>query len=290
LLDHLGATPALYISATGLFGLVLGSFLNVVVHRLPRRMEAEWRSQCAELLGADEAGESPQADGIVWPPSGCPHCGERLRAVDNIPLVSYLLLLGRCRACGERISPRYPIIEATTALLLTAVVWQVGWTAAAAAYMAFTAILIALTAIDLEHMLLPDDLTLALLWLGLLAAPLGIGPTPVDAILGAAAGYLSLWTVYQLFRLLTGKEGMGYGDFKLLAALGAWLGWQQLPVVILLSAGVGSIVGLSLIAIKAQERSQAIPFGPYLAAAGWITLLWGDALVAGYLQFAGLQG
>lgn len=253
-------------------------------------MEGEWRSQCAELLGTDDADEISEAPGIVWPPSGCPKCGQRLRAIDNIPILSYLLLRGRCRGCHERISPRYPIIEGITALLLTLVIWQTGWTIASAAYMAFTAILIALTAIDLEHMLLPDDLTLALLWLGLLLAVLGIGPTPVDAILGAAAGYLSLWSVYQLFRLLTGKEGMGYGDFKLLAALGAWLGWQHLPVVILLSAGVGSLVGVSLIALKAQAKGQAIPFGPYLAAAGWITLLWGDALVAGYLQFAGIQG
>jgi leader peptidase (prepilin peptidase)/N-methyltransferase len=290
LLTQLGASPLLQFTTAVVFGLVLGSFLNVVIHRLPRRMEAEWRAQCAELM--EVADDSPEtgATGIVWPPSACPHCESKLRAIDNIPVLSYLWLGGRCRNCRHPISPRYPIIETITAALFALVVWQIGWQPAALAAVVFTAILIALTAIDLEHMLLPDDLTLALLWLGLLVAVSGLGPSPSDAVIGAAAGYLSLWGVYQVFRLATGKEGMGYGDFKLLAALGAWLGWQYLPVVILLSAGVGAVVGVTMIALLGHERGQAIPFGPYLAAAGWIALLWGDAIITGYLQLAGIQG
>lgn len=288
LLTYLGASPSMQLTTTVILGLVLGSFLNVVIHRLPRRMEAEWRSQCAELLETEAS--QAEAPGIVWEPSGCPHCGQRLRAIDNIPLISYCLLGGRCRHCKHRISARYPIIETVTATLFAVVVWQLGWHPAALAGVAFTAILVTLTAIDLEHMLLPDDLTLALLWLGLLVAVAGLGPTPTDAIIGAAAGYLSLWAVYQLFRLVTGKEGMGFGDFKLLAGLGAWLGWQYLPVVILMSAGVGAVVGVTLMSVMGHERGQAIPFGPYLAAAGWITFLWGDPIINGYLQLAGIQG
>jgi len=287
-IELLATRPGLQLVAAAAFGLVLGSFLNVVIHRLPRRMEAEWRFQCAELLDSEQAPSGAQAPGLIWPPSGCPDCGHRLKPYDNIPVVSYLLLGGRCRYCRRGISPRYPVVEALTAGLFMVVIWQMGWGLPALAGVAFTGFLIALTAIDLEYMLLPDDLTLPLLWLGLLLSVLGVGPNPTDAVLGAALGYLSLWGIYQLFRLVTGKEGMGYGDFKLLAALGAWLGWQQLPVVVLLSAGVGAVVGVTLMALNSQGRGQAIPFGPYLAAAGWISLFWGDALITGYLQFAGV--
>lgn len=290
MINYLAASPALQVAATVLFGLAVGSFLNVVIHRLPRRMEAEWRSQCAELLDVEGVSDETAQSSIVWPPSGCPSCGTRLGAIENIPLLSYLVLGGRCRHCREPISARYPLIELATAILFAVVVLKLGWTPAAMAGIALTGLLIALTGIDLEHMLLPDDLTLALLWLGLVVAVAGIGPSPSDAIIGACAGYLSLWGVYHLFRLLTGKEGMGYGDFKLLAALGAWLGWGQLPVVILLAAGVGSVVGLTMIALMGHERGQAIPFGPYLAAAGWISFLWGDQLMSAYLAFSGVQG
>lgn len=286
-LDLLGAHGALQLLVTGVVGLMVGSFLNVVIHRVPRRMEAEWQAQCAELDGREPA--AAHAPGIVWPPSACPHCQRRIAAWENIPLVSYLLLRGRCSGCGTAISPRYPVVEAATAVMALVVVWHFGWGVHAAAAAAFTAVLIALTVIDLEHMLLPDSLTLPLLWLGLLLSLGEVFVAPETAIIGAAAGYLSLWAVYHVFRLITGKEGMGHGDFKLLAALGAWLGWPALPLVIILASGVGAVVGVAMIAGLGRGRDYPIPFGPYLAAAGWIALLWGDAIVAGYASFAGLD-
>jgi leader peptidase (prepilin peptidase) / N-methyltransferase len=269
-----------FIAATALLGLVVGSFLNVVIHRLPRMMEIEWRAQCAELEGKE-----PLAEGrynLLVPRSHCPACQAPVRARDNVPVLSWLLLRGRCAACGARISARYPLVEALTAALSAAVAWKFGFGWAAGLGLVFTWILIALTFIDADTTLLPDDLTLPLLWLGLLANLLGIfAPVTLqDAVMGAMAGYLVLWSIYWAFKLLTGKEGMGYGDFKLLAALGAWMGWKALLPIVLLSSVVGAVVGVALIVLARRGREVPIPFGPYLATAGLIVFLAGDRLTA----------
>jgi leader peptidase (prepilin peptidase)/N-methyltransferase len=269
-----------FIAATALLGLVVGSFLNVVIHRLPRMMEIEWRAQCAELEGKE-----PPAEGrynLLVPRSHCPACQAPVRARDNVPVLSWLLLRGRCAACGARISARYPLVEALTAALSAAVAWQFGFGWAAGLGLVFTWTLIALTFIDADTTLLPDDLTLPLLWLGLLANLLGIfAPVTLqDAVIGAMAGYLVLWSIYWAFKLLTGKEGMGYGDFKLLAALGAWMGWKALLPIVLLSSVVGAVVGIALIVLARRGREVPIPFGPYLATAGLIVFLAGDRLTA----------
>jgi leader peptidase (prepilin peptidase)/N-methyltransferase len=269
-----------FIAATALLGLVVGSFLNVVIHRLPRMMEIEWRAQCAELEGKE-----PPAEGrynLLVPRSHCPACQAPVRARDNVPVLSWLLLRGRCAACGARISARYPLVEALTAALSAAVAWKFGFGWAAGLGLVFTWMLIALTFIDADTTLLPDDLTLPLLWLGLLANLLGIfAPVTLqDAVMGAMAGYLVLWSIYWAFKLLTGKEGMGYGDFKLLAALGAWMGWKALLPIVLLSSVVGAVVGVALIVLARRGREVPIPFGPYLATAGLIVFLAGDRLTA----------
>lgn len=287
LLDILAADPLLLALATAVLGLLVGSFLNVVILRLPVMMERDWQAQCAELTGASPPGG--EAVSLVHPGSRCPACGHTIRPWDNIPLLGWLLLRGRCRDCGARISPRYPLIEAATALLSVVVILHFGATPAGLAALVLTWLLIALTVIDLDHQLLPDALTLPGLWLGLLISVGGVFVAPATAIVGAAAGYLSLWLVYHGFRLLTGKEGMGHGDFKLLALLGAWLGWSQLPLVILLSSLVGALVGVAMILGLGRHRDQPIPFGPYLAAAGWIALLWGEPLIDAYLGFSGLR-
>jgi leader peptidase (prepilin peptidase)/N-methyltransferase len=271
-----------------ILGLLLGSFLNVVILRLPQRLEHDWRNQCRELLALESAAEDSAPPGIATGRSRCPHCGHGIRAWENIPLLSYLLLRGRCSACGAPISLRYPLVEALTAFAFVLVALNFGPTPACGAALVLTAMLIALAGIDLDHQLLPDNLTLPLLWLGLLASLFGWFTTPADSILGAATGYLLLWGIYHLFRLLTGKEGMGYGDFKLLGALGAWLGWQALPLMVLLSSLVGAVVGLALMAIKRHEREQPLSFGPFIALAGWITLLWGEAIVDAYFSISGL--
>ena len=274
-------------------GLVIGSFLNVVAYRLPIMLDRAWREELAAATGTPPAPGAPQERfNLAVPASRCPSCRAPIRASQNIPVLSWLLLRGRCAACAAPISPRYPIVEAVTAILSVAVAWRFGPTTATAAALVLTWFLIALSLIDLDHKLLPDNLTLPLLWLGLLVALFEPGGEPVfvdlrASVIGAAAGYLSLWSVYQLFKLLTGKEGMGYGDFKLLAALGAWLGWQILPLVIVLSAAVGSIVGLSLIMTGQRTRQAEIPFGPYLAGAGWIALLYGRDIIDLYLSFTG---
>ncbi len=274
-------------------GLIGGSFLNVVAYRLPIMLARAWREELAAATGKPQDPVAPQERfNLAVPASRCPSCRAPIRAAQNIPVLSWLLLKGRCAACAAPISPRYPIVEAVTAILSLAVAWRFGPTAATAAALVLTWFLIALSLIDLDHKLLPDNLTLPLLWLGLLVALVEPGGEPVfvdlrASVIGAAAGYLSLWSVYQLFKLLTGKEGMGYGDFKLLAALGAWLGWQLLPLVIVLSAAVGSIVGLSLIATGQRSRQAEIPFGPYLAGAGWIALLFGRDIIGWYLSFTG---
>jgi len=259
-------------------GLAVGSFLNVVIHRLPRMLQAQWTAQCAELEGRP-APDAPRYN--LWMPgSQCPACGRRLRAVHNIPVVSYLALRGRCAFCGSPISARYPIVEALAAVLFAWVAVHFGWSAAGACALVLTSFLLALAMIDADTTLLPDDLTQPLLWLGLLInLRATFAPLP-EAVIGAAAGYLSLWSVYWLFKLATGKEGMGYGDFKLLAALGAWLGWKMLLPIILVSSLVGALVGIALIVLARRGREIPIPFGPYLAAAGFLTLMYGGHVVA----------
>jgi len=270
------------IAASFVLGLLIGSFLNVVVYRTPIILDRQWRRQCDELAGR----ETPAAAhfSIVAPRSCCPACKAPIRAIHNVPVLSWLALRGKCAACGAKISARYPLVELLTGILSAAVAWKFGYGPAAGAALVLTWFLIALTFIDFDTQLLPDALTLPLLWLGLAASVLGLTPVePRAAIIGALAGYLSLWAVYHLFRLATGKEGMGYGDFKLLAALGAWLGSQMLLPIILLSAAVGAITGIALIVARGRDRNIPIPFGPFLAAAGWIALMWGPQIVSGYL-------
>ncbi|RMD80189.1 MAG: prepilin peptidase [Gammaproteobacteria bacterium] len=289
-LEALAASPGLLAAAGALLGLVVGSFLNVVAHRLPRMLERRWRRECRELLGlaegnGQEAGEGAARYDLWAPPSHCPRCDHRLRAWENIPLLSYLLLRGRCRACGRPISLRYPLVELLSAALSAAVCWRfgLGWPAGAALLLTWG--LLALSLIDLEHQLLPDDLSYPLLWAGLLGSLPGWFADPEAAILGAAGGYLSLWLVYVAHRWVTGREGMGHGDFKLLAVLGAWLGWQALPAVILASSVLGAAAGLALLATGRLQRGHPLPFGPFLAAAGWAVLLAGPDL-GGLLPFA----
>ena len=275
-----------------LVGLVVGSFLNVIVHRLPEMLERDWDGQAADVLehkGLPDVakklrGSHAQHYNLMTPASACPHCGHKIRAYENIPILSYVFLRGRCSSCKSPITIRYPIVEAVSGILAGYIGWHFGLTWAMAGALIFAWALIALTAIDIDTQLLPDDITLPLLWLGLLVN-LNNGFTPLSsAVMGAVAGYLSLWAVYWLFKLITGKEGMGYGDFKLLGAIGAWLGWKMLPVVILLSSLVGAGVGVALIVFTRHGRNTPIPFGPYLAAAGLIALFWGEAINRTYLQ------
>ncbi len=285
MLELLSGSPALFIVVVIAFTLLIGSFLNVVIYRLPVMMERDWREQCKELC------ESPATDlpegrfDLIMPRSRCPGCGNQITALQNVPVLSYLVLGGKCANCKNPISPRYPIVEASTALLAAMVAWHfgVGWEALMGVVL--TLFLVPITVIDFDHQLIPDSIVLPLMWIGLgmsLFHPLPGSETlfisSSDAIIGAIAGYLTLWTVYQLFKLATGKEGMGYGDFKLLAALGAWLGWQQLHKIILMSAIVGAVVGVSLIVFRGRDRQVPMPFGPFLAAAGWITMLWGEQI------------
>ncbi|MGL5453212.1 MAG: prepilin peptidase [Aeromonas sp.] len=291
-LDLAHGLPWLYFSLVCLFALLVGSFLNVVIHRLPIMLERAWRAEYRDYFGSDltanltpDGEKNPSIEGynLMVPRSACPHCGHPISALENIPLLSWLWLKGRCYHCRSPISARYPVVELLTALLSVAVamVMTPGWPTLTA--LLLTWVLVALTFIDLDNMLLPDQLTLPLLWAGLLVNLVG-GMVPLaDAVMGAMAGYLLLWSLYWGFKLLTGKEGMGYGDFKLLAALGAWLGWQALPVVLLISSLTGAVMGLTLIAIQRHQHSKPIPFGPYLAIAGWIALLWGDTITHWYL-------
>ena len=301
--------PALYSEHIALFagsifvlGLVVGSFLNVVIYRLPIILEREWRDQATELLPtalvqtAVAGADAPSRFTLSVPRSACPACKAPITAWQNIPIVSWLLLRGRCAACKTKISVRYPLVELATALLSGWVAWHFGFGVSAACALLVTWALLALAGIDIDHQLLPDNITLPLMWSGLLAAVLfgsGSGQAlPVsarDAIIGAATGYLSLWLVFHAFRLVTGKEGMGYGDFKLFAALGAWLGWKMLPLVILLAAGTGAVLGILMIVLRGRDRAAPMPFGPYLAAAGWLGMMYGDSLVSGYLRISGLR-
>ncbi len=275
------SNPPVFAVCAALLGLCIGSFLNVVIHRLPKMMERHWKAECAELAGQ----QPPPAEryNLVVPRSACPSCGHRISAVQNIPVISWLALRGKCAACGTRISARYPAVELLTGALSGYVAWHFGFGIAAAGALLFTWAMIALTFIDLDTFYLPDSITLPLLWLGL-SFNIHATYTPLStAVIGAAAGYLSLWSVYWLFKWATGKEGMGYGDFKLLAAIGAWLGWTMLPLTILLSSLVGAIIGIGLIVFAGRGRSVPIPFGPYLAIAGMIALLHGPALTRAYL-------
>ena len=290
--DLFAESTPVFLGVVFAFALIIGSFLNVVIHRLPIMMDREWRQQCEELSNTPPDREIPEGRfDLVVPRSRCPSCGHSISAWQNIPVVSYLLLGGKCRHCKDSISARYPLVEMLTAVLAALCAWRFGFGWEAVMAILMTLALVTISMIDADTQLIPDSIVLPLLWIGLLMSlfhPLEGSETlfvaPKVAIVGAVAGYLSLWTVYQLFKLVTGKEGMGYGDFKLLAALGAWLGWQQLPQIILMSAVVGAVVGISLMVFRKHERSVPIPFGPYLAAAGWITMLWGDTIKNAYLD------
>ncbi len=282
LLQVFQTTPWLLITGAVLLGLVVGSFLNVVIHRLPRMLERQWRAECAELTGSP----APPAEkvNLVVPRSSCPKCGHPIRAIENIPIVSYLALGGKCSACKAPISPRYPVVEGLASVLAGYIAWRFGLSLAALGALVFAWAMIALAFIDLDTFYLPDNITLPLLWAGLL---FNLGTTFTDiasAVIGAAAGYLVLWAVFWAYKLATGKEGMGYGDFKLLAAIGAWLGWKMLPLVILLSSFLGAAIGIALIVFARHGRNVPIPFGPYLVIAGLIALFFGEPITRHYLQ------
>ena len=278
----LASSPAALVAAATLLGLVVGSFLNVVIHRLPRMMERQWQAECAEWKG--ETPPQHEKYNLVTPRSRCPSCNQAIRAHHNIPLLSYAFLGGKCAGCGKPISWRYPAVELLTAVLSGFVAWRFGPTVQAAAALLFTWAIIALAFIDLDTFFLPDDLTFPLLWAGLLVNVAGTYTDLHSAVIGAAAGYLALWLVYWSYKLATGKEGMGYGDFKLLAAIGAWLGWKMLPLVILLSSFVGAVIGIGLIVLARRGRNVPIPFGPYLAIAGLIALFYGEDITRHYLN------
>ncbi|HTN95268.1 MAG TPA: A24 family peptidase [Gallionella sp.] len=295
--ELLQTVPVAFVGACLILGLMVGSFLNVVIHRLPKMMELGWRKQCVELSQSNADTGPPGSSendpslntpyNLIVPRSACPNCNHTISALDNIPIVSYILLRGKCRNCGTSISPRYPLIEAVSGALCAYAAWHFGFSWAACGALLLVWALLALTAIDIDTQLLPDDITLTLLWAGLMFNYFGIYTSLSNAVLGAIVGYLVLWGVYWLFKLVTGKEGMGYGDFKLLAALGAWLGWQMLPLIILLSSLAGAVVGIILIVALKHGRNIPIPFGPYLACGGLIALFWGQTLTREYLQILG---
>ncbi len=272
------------ITAGLLLGLCIGSFLNVVILRLPKMMAISWRRDCHEYLELKDSQEAQESFNLVFPASHCPKCDHKIKPWENIPVVSYLFLKGKCSSCGVVIPVRYPLVELVTGLLTAFVVWQLGASFTGLMALLFTWLLICLTVIDIDEQLLPDNITLPLMWIGLLLNTQGLFTDLNSAIWGAVAGYLSLWSVYWAFKLLTGKEGMGFGDFKLLAALGAWMGWQSLPLIIILSSVVGAVLGISMILIQGKDKSQPIPFGPYLAIAGWIAFFWGDIIAQTYLN------
>ncbi|NOX08958.1 MAG: prepilin peptidase [Gammaproteobacteria bacterium] len=288
LIELLQQNQNLLIISTLILGLMVGSFLNVVIYRLPKKLNQEWTHQCKVLLNPEHNEEPPKAISLLWPGSHCPHCKHEITALQNIPILSYLLLRGQCANCKQAISPRYPIIEAITGLLSGLLAWHFGFSWALLGTLLLFWSLISLTMIDIDHQILPDVITLPLLWIGILFNYHSIYISLQDSILGAVLGYLSLWGIFHLFRLLTGKEGMGYGDFKLLAVLGAWMGWKLLPTIILLSSLVGAVVGIAMILILGRDRQIPIPFGPYLAGAGIIALFQGDAITSAYLNWAGL--
>jgi leader peptidase (prepilin peptidase) / N-methyltransferase len=292
LLDVFAAAPIFFTATCGVVGLLIGSFLNVVIYRVPVMLQRQWREQCAELAAGAAVAASSSAEpfNLVLPRSACPACRAPISAWQNIPIISFVLLKGRCGSCGTRISARYPLVEALTGLMSAAVAWKFGFGMAALSGIILTWFLIALAFIDIDHQLLPDDLTLPLLWLGLLFSVWGANEPgaalPVDvraSLIGAIAGYLFLWSVYHLFRLATGKEGMGYGDFKLLAALGAWLGWRMLLPIVLCAAAVGAVTGLVMLSVQGRDRATPVAFGPYLAASGWLMLMLGPDILQRYM-------
>jgi leader peptidase (prepilin peptidase)/N-methyltransferase len=285
LLTH-NISPDVFIMVIFCFGLVLGSFLNVVILRLPQQLKAQWKNESEVFLGIaqEDKNEVQPINTLLWPPSHCTNCGQRIKPWQNIPVISYLLLKGRCNTCSHPISFQYPFVELFTGFLLAVTAAYSGDAINAIYAILFTLCLITLAGIDVNEKLLPDQITLPLLWIGLFANINGtFAPLP-DAVTGAIAGYLSLWSLYWVFKLVTGKEGMGYGDFKLLAALGAWLGWQMLPLIILISSTVGAVIGIAAILLGGQDRDLQIPFGPFLAGAGWIALLWGDNIINWYFS------
>ncbi|WP_460045690.1 prepilin peptidase [Pseudomonas sp. S2_H01] len=288
LLDLLASSPLAFILCTLVLGLLVGSFLNVVVYRLPKMMLRDWKAQAREVL---ELPAEPQTEtfNLVLPHSRCPHCSHKIRAWENLPVVSYLVLGGKCSSCKAPISKRYPLVELACGLMSAFVAWHFGFGWQAGAVLLLSWGLLSMSLIDADHQLLPDAIVLPLLWLGLIVNAFGLFASLTDALWGAVFGYLALWCVFWLFKLITGKEGMGYGDFKLLAMLGAWGGWQILPLTILLSSIVGAVLGLILLRMRNVETSTPIPFGPYLAIAGWIALLWGDQITTSYLQIAGFR-
>jgi leader peptidase (prepilin peptidase)/N-methyltransferase len=283
-LQLLESSRLFFLLVCGALGLVVGSFLNVVIYRLPVMMERAWNRECREHAGVSADTDEQQRFNLLTPASRCPQCDHRISALENIPLISYLFLKGRCSDCGTSISIRYPTVELATAILSVVTALHFGYSLQTVAALGFTWALIALCLIDFGHQILPDSITLPLLWAGLLLSLFNLFVDSHNSIVGAIAGYLALWTIFHAFKLLTGKEGMGYGDFKLLGAIGAWVGWQSLPVVILFSSVVGAVIGITLILFKGRDHSQPMPFGPFLAAAGWMTLLWGNDIIRLYLQ------
>ncbi|MGQ8364779.1 prepilin peptidase [Glaciecola sp. 1036] len=281
--ELLSTSAPFFIGFTFVLSLLVGSFLNVVIYRLPVMMKREWEAQVAEYQTAEKENTPQEPFNLIKPDSTCPKCGHKIRAWENIPVISWLLLRAKCSKCKNPISARYPLIELLTATLSALVAWQLGFSPISLAFIFGTWLLVAMTFIDLDEMLLPDILTLSLLWIGLLVQAIFTPSTLQDAVLGGVFGYMSLYTVYWGFKLLTGKEGMGYGDFKLLAALGVWVGWQHLPIIILLSSVVGAVVGILLMLKRNKDSTMAIPFGPYLAAAGYLTMLFGDQIAHWYI-------
>ena len=281
-------SPVLLCTIVGIIGLMIGSFLNVVIYRLPIMLQRGWQQECQEFLELPITEPSGETFNLALPGSHCPACNAKITAVQNIPVLSYLWLKGKCANCQTSISIRYPFVEALTGILSIVVAYLLGGQIETLYALLLTWTLIALSAIDFDHQLLPDNIVLPMLWLGLFLSLFNIFTDPVSSIIGAIAGYLFLWTIYQLFKLLTGKEGMGYGDFKLLALFGAWLGWQYLPLIILLSSLVGAIIGTAMVIFVQRDKNIPIPFGPYLAIAGWIALLWGDEINMLYLTSTGL--
>lgn len=280
--------PYLYLSCVAIVGLCVGSFLNVIIYRVPIILERGWQREARSLLELEDETSTPETFNLAYPNSRCPNCGHAIKPYENIPVISWLLLKGKCSDCKAPISVRYPVIELCTGILSGFIAFHFGFSTTAAAALMLTWFLIALTMIDYDHQLLPDNMTLPLMWIGLVLNYFGVFTDLGSALWGAVAGYGSLWLVFWAFKLTTGKEGMGYGDFKLLAALGAWLGWQLLPVIVILSSLVGAVLGIGLIVIFGRERSKPIPFGPFLAIAGWIALIYGDQLTQWYINTASL--
>jgi len=284
--DLLRNNPAVFLSVMGVLGLLVGSFLNVVIHRLPLMLEREWRREARSVLEPDAPEEAAEVFNLISPRSRCVHCGHGISALENIPVISYLALGGKCRECGQAIAIRYPVVEFVSAALTVFLAWHYGYGPHALLAVLFSWALLALSVIDLDHQLLPDDITLSFLWLGLGVNLFGVFTSLQSGVIGAIAGYGSLWLVYIIFKLATGKIGMGHGDFKLTAMLGAWCGWQMLPLIIILASFSGAVIGAVLILLNLHERSRPIPFGPFLALAGWIALLWGPELTGVYTRWA----